>query len=208
MSDKTRKPERPKKLDDGLDQDLARIREDWKQLDPVEPPELVDRAVLNTARRDLEPARKTRPLRWLGGLATATVVVLALTVMLDQSPPGVDTTSKPQLEESLRKLPPPTATPAVPAETAELEDAPPARISQDALPPASPPAMTREVRRQEKLGASDAERKTLPGAEEWIEEMLALKRAGMTEQLNAEMAAFRTIYPEFPLPAELTEEQP
>ncbi|NNK36967.1 MAG: hypothetical protein HKP03_00690, partial [Xanthomonadales bacterium] len=145
--------------------------------------------------------------RWLGGLATATVVVLALTVMLDQSPPGVDTTSEPLLEESLRKLPTPTATPAMPAETAELEDSSPARLSQDALPPASPRAMTREVRRQEKLGTADTEGKTLPGAEEWIEEMLALKRAGLTEQLNEEMTAFRAIYPEFPLPAELAEEQ-
>jgi hypothetical protein len=64
--------------------DFESIRAVYSALETVEPPDLVDQAVLNTARRELTTASKRRPLRWFGGLATASVVVLALTVVLQQ----------------------------------------------------------------------------------------------------------------------------
>lgn len=67
-----------------LDQDLESIRAGYAALEAVEPPDLVDQAVLNAARRAAARGPKRRPLRWIGAFATASVVVLALTIVLQQ----------------------------------------------------------------------------------------------------------------------------
>jgi len=67
-----------------FEQDLEAVRSAWSGLEKTEPPDLLDQAVLNTARRELEGRSKRLPLRWLGGFATAAVVVLALSIVLQQ----------------------------------------------------------------------------------------------------------------------------
>ena len=74
MSTETGTGKRPK----GLSEELGRLQSDWDRQERVEPPELLDQAVLNAARRDLEPRPSRGLLPWLGGLSTAAVVVLAL----------------------------------------------------------------------------------------------------------------------------------
>ena len=63
--------------------DLAMIQSAWSSLEEPEPPELIDQAVLNAARRELA-VRRRKPLRWIGAFATASVMVLALTIVLQQ----------------------------------------------------------------------------------------------------------------------------
>jgi len=63
--------------------DLAMIQSAWSGLEEPEPPELIDQAVLNAARRELA-ARRRKPLRWIGAFATASVMVLAVTIVLQQ----------------------------------------------------------------------------------------------------------------------------
>ncbi len=63
--------------------DLAMIQGAWSGLEGLEPPQLIDQAVLNAARRELA-ARRRKPLRWIGAFATASVMVLALTIVLQQ----------------------------------------------------------------------------------------------------------------------------
>ena len=58
-----------------FEQDLKAVRSAWSGLEQTDPPELLNQAVLNTARRELNTRRRSRPLRWLGGFATATVIV-------------------------------------------------------------------------------------------------------------------------------------
>ncbi len=64
--------------------DLAMIQAAWSDLESVEPPELLDQAVLNAARRELA-VRRGKSLRWIGAFATASVVVLALTIVVQQN---------------------------------------------------------------------------------------------------------------------------
>jgi len=66
-----------------LEDDLQSIREQLSAVGDQEPPVLLDQAVLNTARRELA-GRKRRPLRWIGGFATASVLVLTLTLVIQQ----------------------------------------------------------------------------------------------------------------------------
>jgi len=83
MDPKDRKPE----LNPGnnWEQDLESIRSAMSGLESVEPPDLLDQAVLNTARRELTASRP-KPMRWIGAFATVTVVVLALSIVVQQDP--------------------------------------------------------------------------------------------------------------------------
>lgn len=227
----TNDPRKPKD-DANFEQELAELRAAWRGMEQAEPPDLVDQAVLNAARREFEPARKSRPLRWLGGFATAAVVVLALTLVVEQEtrrpdvPAGVE---KSRLQE------------AAPAKRAE-PTTDPANL-QAPLPPAEPRAVAREARRDAprlkaagenavagKAEAGTAQRFEPPAAaappvvdaveaeafadealeeglrpdpEIWIEQLLELEAKGATDELEAGIAAFRAAYPDYPLPPEL-----
>jgi len=78
---------RNQQSEQGLEQNLEKVRSAWSKLESAEPPELLDQAVLNTARRELESKPRRRSLHWLGAFATATVIVLALTVVIQQDRP-------------------------------------------------------------------------------------------------------------------------
>ena len=204
--------------------------------DPVsraEPPELVDQAVLNTARRDLEGKRK-RPLRWLGGFATATVVVLAVSVVLQQEPPltkapltepvGLEKRDIVKENSILRRQDGNTV----------LEE------EQSLLPAAEPEAQRRQAKRtRQEMGAaaspatdqlaaaapatvqaeefrmmSDSIESQAPAeaplhsADEWLARLLELQKSGQTELLEDELASFLEHYPDYPLPEELVPEKP
>ena len=67
----------------GWEEDLEAVRSTLSGMESVEPPDLLDQAVLNTARRELAASRR-KPMRWIGAFATATVVVLAMTIVIQQ----------------------------------------------------------------------------------------------------------------------------
>jgi len=67
----------------GWEEDLEAVRSTLSDMESVEPPDLLDQAVLNTARRELAASRR-KPMRWIGAFATATVVVLAMTIVIQQ----------------------------------------------------------------------------------------------------------------------------
>jgi len=218
-----------------LEQELAEVRAEWRSMAQAEPPDLVDQAVLNAARRDLEPARKRRPLRWLGGFATAAVVVLALTLVVEQEP------QRPDLPAATEK----SRAPADAPDKQTLQSPEPAPL-QAPLPPAEPRQMAREARRDAtRLKAADenataekteAAQRFEPAAtaappaaesmeaeaftdealeealrsdpETWIEHLLELQAQGDTDALEAGIAAFRSAYPEYRLPPELAERIP
>lgn len=77
---------RDQKQDAEFEQNLESVSAAWNELESAEPPDLLDQAVLNTAQRELETGRKRRSLRWAGALATASVVVIALGIVIQQEP--------------------------------------------------------------------------------------------------------------------------
>jgi hypothetical protein len=87
MDPKDRKPEM--NPGDNWEQDLESVRSALPGLESIEPPDLLDQAVLNTARRELaasKPKPVRWPMRWVGAFATAAVVVLALSIVVQQDP--------------------------------------------------------------------------------------------------------------------------
>lgn len=87
MNPKDRKPETNPGSD--WEKDLESVRSTLSGLESVEPPDLLDQAVLNTARRELAASRR-KPMRWVGAFATAAVVVLALSIVVQQEQKSPD----------------------------------------------------------------------------------------------------------------------
>lgn len=197
---------------DRADQDLQEVRKAWDSLEKADPPELIDRAVLNAARRDLAGRRKGG-IRWMGGFATAAVVVLALSITLlqDEKPP-VPLPAEPdglKLDQ---------AAPGAP--TAKLRRDPALNDVGEAEM-----QLRREKREQFKLEAvaeksaaqapaaasvadsaemdlDEQERpmEETPGPEAWLERLERLRQSGDGERFQQEVEAFLEVYPDYPLP--------
>jgi hypothetical protein len=79
-----------------------------------------------------------------------------------------------------------------------IREAPSKRILQNSAALAVQPALENRVT----PGAADALSDRTPEPEAWIAKLLSLKEA-KSENLAAELAAFRATYPDYPLPADL-----
>ncbi len=86
--------------------DLEALARAYRRTEPAEPPDLLDQAVLNSARRAAEEKPRRPQFSWVHGLSTAAVVVLAIALYHFQQPaPG-----------PLKRAPaPPSAEPVRPA---------------------------------------------------------------------------------------------
>ena len=164
-----------------FEQDLKAVRSAWSGLEQTDPPELLNQAVLNTARRELNTRRRSRPLRWLGGFATATVIVLALTIVIQQeeqqTTPVLKKTNGFKLDQTDPAAPPVTASDAaVMAVAEEMSDS---------------------------LAESEKATDSIPEADAWIERLLLLRETHQDELLIQELTAFREAFPGYTLPPEL-----
>ena len=199
-----------------LEQDLSAIRARWRGQGADEPPGLLDQAVLNAARRELEGETRPRRLHWLGGFATAVVVVVAVSLVLQQQQsegpaPGLPDGDGFRLEAE-SPAEPPTAVarerPAADAKQYREEAAAalePGEPAPGAVPPqaaqraaAAPPSESFAAPEKADSAESDAD-----AAAEWVERLLDLQRSGDESRLAEELAAFRRAYPDYPLPPEL-----
>jgi hypothetical protein len=175
--------------------------------------------VLNTARRELDAQRKRRPLRWLGAFATATVVVLALTIVYQQEeqliPPVLEQSDGLMLDQVTPEASPKEAGRDDPGEKAGSRDAArqlkadgderyEVRMKQNAAPPAAPASDVAAIALAEESPDAAAEPEKLaeriPEAEAWIERLMLLRDTQQDEKLVTELAAFREAFPGYPLP--------
>lgn len=211
-----------------LERDLETIRDSWPALDSTEPPDLLDRAVLNSARRSLGDLRRKR-WRWVGAFATSTVVVLTLTIVMEQkhqgSIPGngirLDATAAGKADQKGVAGVTGTAEPAARSVPEGLDtDGRGRSLNRAASPtkaesddPASPGAAGQQQAEmldaaglpnlEEALPGETAEPEPEPDPEAWIERLLRLSRSGSHEALARELEEFKIAFPDYPLPAEL-----
>ena len=210
---------------DGLPQELERLQSDWDRQERAEPPELLDQAVLNAARRDLKPARRSKRLGWVGGFATAGIAVVALSLVLLQETPQSPLPTP--LEMPAQEAPAefraekgmPLSRSAKAVKKQEMSAAP--TTAEPAADPAvrtAPAAASRpqpEVMRDSVAGLrvnEEAQEELLESAgkaapalapEEWLEQIQRLHERGDEEELARQLQAFRSTYPDYPLPENL-----
>jgi hypothetical protein len=97
--------------DKSLIEDIDKLGRSYAGLEQDEPPELLDRAILNSAHRALEKKSRWMKFSWVHGLTTAAVFVLALSLIINQreQSPGipdgieVESLSLPKLDVSAKK---------------------------------------------------------------------------------------------------------
>ena len=217
-----------KKGSDPFTQDVEGVRSAWSGLEQTDPPDLLDQAVLNTARRELGGPGKRRHWRWMSGFATAAVVVMALAIVIqqDEQPlaPGLEKADGFRLDQAEPVLRKKESDRDEPEEKAR-RNAADARLGADSngraetrLRPGAPDApvaaspaksVNSAVASSVAENLADApadleeESSTVPEADEWIERLLHLHETGQSEELIAELAAFHDAYPGYPLPPEL-----
>lgn len=201
------------KTNDKLERDLEEFRAVLSGPGAPEPPDLLNQAVLNAARRELDESGKRWlrrfPVRWMGAFATASVIILALGLIVqqEQESPGL-----PVMEEDrmrLKSQAPPTertdsAEKQVMSESIDHDDS----AMQRAAPVAASPAKTTEFRGEEvaderPLLEQGDSTESVRSPEDWIDLMLELKSSNQLERLSKELEAFRSVYPDHPLPDEL-----
>jgi hypothetical protein len=195
---------RDQKSEPEFEQDLEAVRSAWSGLEKTEPPELLNQAVMNTARRELESQRKRRPLRWLGAFATATVVVLALTLVVQQ-----DEQLNAPVPEKANGFMLEQAAPTARKKEADRDDTE-FRVRRNAAPAAAPAVMASDnatAIMEEEISEAPLKLKKASGAiseaEAWIERLLQLQETRQDEKLLQELAAFRQAYPDYILPPAL-----
>ena len=211
-------PNRPHPEESRLEEDLRAIRARWRREGAEEPPDLLDQAVLNAARRELGGDKGRRRLRWLGGFATAAVVVVAATLVLEQleyeGPAPTPRNGDGFRLESQSPVEPRTSAaeerPAADAvhkreKAAEPAGQEPSPLSlTTARPQAAPPAAAAPLQEAyDAPGEDGAAESGYEDAADWIERLLHLKRAVQEDRLAEELAAFRQAHPGHPLPPEL-----
>ena len=224
---------RNQKQDTEFEKNLESVSTAWNELESAEPPDLLDQAVLNTAKRELETGRKRRSLRWAGALATASVVVIALGIVIQQEPRvpaptsgavnGIkldrDRTSPEKKEPSGNVARENEVQPMVQKQRME-QAAPPGELrakrsaapaSEASIAPTASPVSSAVLSssleeadfRADALDDSLQSPEPAPDPETWIERMLAMKASKQDELLQRELAEFRSAYPDYPLPADL-----
>jgi len=185
----------------------------------IEPPALVDQSVRNMARRELQRPAQLPPiagkLRWIAGLATVSIAMIAVGISLTQTPqtplPADAQEEAQDIDfERHRKDSAEYPQPAAP----EAYSSAPAMTKQSA--PESPVAAA-EKRTAEPATAdlvtaasgakSPAEEADDPehlaesqSAEAWLELILQLHDQGLHTEAQHELQAFERQYPDFPLP--------
>ena len=186
--------------------DLETIRAAWQVLQQDEPPKLLDQSVRNQARRALPARRRLRSLHWLGSLATAAVVILAVAIVIQQDQQGpvppVPKSDGFRLDEAADTEERVGETRAIEQDPGSteimLQRAAPAAASER-MPPIAEEAVPGVL--EEAMEADAA----APAPEDWVERLLQLQQAGRQEEFRAELEAFRQAYPRYPLPPALRE---
>ena len=213
------------KKPNGLSEELGRLQSDWDRQERAEPPELLDQAVLNAARRDLEPIRRKTRLGWISGFATAGIAVVTLSVVLLQETPrpplpvplespaeevtaerraekgkAVSSPARAMQKQDMQAESPVTKSGAA----AAFEAAPAAAAAADAETMNDSVTRLRMAQQpKEELLESADMADSSRSAQEWLQHLLQLHDQGEDEELARQLQAFREAYPDYPLPEAL-----
>ena len=201
-----------------LEQALSASAADTSAEKSSGPPELVDLAIRNMAERELvNKPWYTLPGQWSSGklavLTTAAVVVLTLTVFIQQPQIGptvvqpesskeADSTTDPDAVGRLRSTPQPAATEPASSPFA-LEKKAQASEDQYRERRQIRQATPKELNETLLMEAIMDEEETIPDPASWLTNIQSLKEAGELEAYHQELEAFRQAWPDYPLPPDL-----
>ncbi len=189
-----------------LDQLQARA-----QMPEIEPPALIDQAVRNMARRELHGHSPplAGKLRWIAGLSTASIALIALGISLVQSPyepgPADESFKSKKTEISSMREESRSATPAAPPAPVSG-----ARLKQDQQLPkeslekqsvlADSPYNQAELAEEMESADIDSAQAGEDPALAWLDLIQQLHEQGLRAEALEQLQAWQQQYPDQPLP--------
>jgi len=194
---------KPTAAEQQLLQELDSLQ-DFEQSVPVEPPGLIDQAVRNMARREVQNQRSplAGKLRFIAGLSTASIALIALGISLLQSPSApepadISISSKKSEISSVREESRSAEQPAPELARSALE-------SKHSTAPAEPAAAATldSGHPVEELALTDSTSVPLKAdsALAWLDLIRQLHEKGLAEEAREQLRAWREQYPDEPLP--------
>ncbi len=189
---------------------LDQLQAQYDDLAEQEPPILIDQAVLNLAKRELETqqARKKRRIGWISAFSTASLLVITLSMVLQQQPGQQQPDSPPApvaKEQDTIKT-----EGAGLAEKRKQRSAVLQSIDTNMAAPAA------EEQKLDVLSESEAEEtssfynrielddnRQFPEAGQWLSQIRQLEKDGQKEKAEEELEAFKLAYPDYELPEDL-----
>ncbi|HKZ73921.1 MAG TPA: hypothetical protein VJ011_07650 [Steroidobacteraceae bacterium] len=199
------RPENDPELDAWLRRSSS-LHEQLARLDRSEPPEELDRIILERAREAIHTPRTEKPIRqmrWTVPVALAATLVLSFAILLRVMPDGVPSTPTAAREAPAQE----TAAmqqeaagsavqdQAVPAEAREDPASQPYAATQppvDIVPPS--PALERRAAGERELTAVTPEVRA--DADAWLAAIERLRAGGFEAEAERELAQFRRAYPD------------
>lgn len=181
----------------------------------IEPPQMIDQAVRNLARRELqahEPASKSGSLRWIAGLSTVSIALLAIGISMVQTPRVPAPTPSVPLEKAGSQ---PSAAEAVRSPSTESRTREAARFKRemehDEEVPAAPELRTGEPAAMAQMNdaaatleqdaPADAETFTeLQPAKAWLDLAEQLYDQGLLAEATEQLQALVEAHPDTDLP--------
>lgn len=219
-------PDKNGKDDQSLDHDLGQLGQLYHSGESTEPPDMLDQAVLNKARRAAEPKNSWLDFGWIHGVTTVALVVLTFSIFTIQRETGE---FEPSTGQSVnRTLGEVTGQLSAEAESDQIEvdQAETTTRDQDSslremraptsVAPASASAPNTDTLREKKQGvvegqlkstdkldnASELEASQASNQQKMLDQILKQKLAGDDRWIEG-LSDFRKLYPDFPIPEEL-----
>ena len=196
--------------------ELADLYTRHGEQDDIEPEAGLDRLIRARAEAAVEDSRSRRALPWIGGLATASVAIVAIAVVLQQSPTGeraesdvaIDAFSR-QATESNDSVEPAAQAPLAEisrrARSAEqdLAGSPPVGFSERKSLAAdrSLPELTEAA--EDRTDADPAEALAVDNPERWLASIRQLVERGDIDKARRQLDRLQRAYPDFPLPEDI-----
>jgi cytoskeletal protein RodZ len=202
------------------------LHEELAKLDRDEPPEELDRIVLERAHRAIRRRRSPEPLRqlrWALPVGLAATLILSFVLLLQITPSRVrptaasnplpaDSAEYRTLEAQSASSEAPTSSPVSPPTTPPASAAPmpaesasrraPAASAAAADPQVSAPSEGVSERSRADVSAQQSERsmtgsgEAIRTREAWLAEIESLRARGLLAEAERELAAFRQVYPD------------
>jgi len=170
------------KDDRSLDHELDQLDQLYHSDESIEPPDLIDQTILNKARRAVEPKNSWLDFGWIHGVTTVALVVLTFSIFTTQRETGE---FEPTVGKSVERAP------------AEVSGQLAAGAAVSSLPVEAP---KKEIREKTRARDQDGVQQHL------LDQILMHKHAG-DERWIKELSDFKNLYPDFPLPQELQNQE-
>ena len=199
-------PHQPAVPESAPDGNLSQLEARYAKLPAPEPPELVDLAIRNMARRAVARPSPTR-WRWVGAAAALPVALLAVHLTLnrpaERQAPAPSPPLQPGTPSGPQAAPTAASRPAAESGAARMLQSGAMERRGESLDKDEPAESPAAKAVQDAADAALELEQATPRAEDWLDRIRAQLDSGDRDGAEQELKRFRQAYPDYPVPPDL-----